>query len=84
MNDTIYVKYKLFTLIVMFSYKNIGGIIMKKVMKTMVLALCTIAIFNNGTRIVNAKTIGTESKKAISINSEIKGMTSYIDPDSQK
>ncbi len=28
---------------------------MKKVMKTMVLALCTIAILNNGTRMVKAK-----------------------------
>ncbi|WP_180964011.1 hypothetical protein [Haloimpatiens massiliensis] len=56
---------------------------MKKVMKTMVLALCTIAILNNGTRIVKAKTICTESKNLTSINSEIKGMNSCIDPDSK-
>lgn len=56
---------------------------MKKAMKTMVLALCTMAILNNGTRIINANTIGNEAKNQISINSEIKGMASCIDPDTE-
>ncbi|WP_185750827.1 hypothetical protein [Clostridium sp. KNHs214] len=55
---------------------------MKKVIKTMVLTLCTIAIFNNGTRIVNAKTLDTKSKNLISINSQIKAINNSIDPDS--
>lgn len=57
---------------------------MKRIIKTMVLTLCTIAILNNGTRMVKAKTIVTEFKNLTSSNSEIKGMNNCIDPDTEE
>ncbi|WP_180964010.1 hypothetical protein [Haloimpatiens massiliensis] len=56
---------------------------MKKTMKTMVCTLGMLLLLNNGAKIVNVKTTDKQSKSSISITSQVKGMNSNIDPDSE-
>lgn len=56
---------------------------MKKIMKTMVCALGMLLLFNNGAKVVSAKTMDKQLKNSVSITSQEKTMTNCIDPDSR-